>query len=216
MHHDDAVRAQNLHYMPCLYMRRAEGSVPMSVKKEKQSAILGMLFTYLAISKVIYYYNITANALFQGGFQDMAAVVLERLITQDILIILVILLTLYTEKFVALRILKYNKTVHQAIVHIIDYLLYIGVLTIYFLTMNFAFGFFPNIFSLENFIYFSVLYLVIVAVVEIKKYFKKKEKTEYTPALSANEKLAMLKTLHNNNVLTREEYDSKKKGLFGA
>ena len=188
----------------------------MSVKKEKQSAILGMLFTYLAVSKVIYYYNVTTNALFQGGFQDMIAVVLERLLTQDILILLLMLLTLYTEKLVALQILKYNKTVNQAIVHIIDYLLYIGVLTIYFLTMNFAFGFFPNMFSLEVFIYFSVLYLVIVAVVEIKKYFKKKEKTEYAPALSVNEKLAMLKTLHNNNVLTQEEYDNKKESLFGV
>jgi len=197
-------------------MQGAGGSVLMSVKKEKQSAILGMLFTYLAVSKVIYYYNVTTNALFQGGFQDMIAVVLERLLTQDILILLLMLLTLYTEKLVALQILKYNKTVNQAIVHIIDYLLYIGVLTIYFLTMNFAFGFFPNMFSLEVFIYFSVLYLVIVAVVEIKKYFKKKEKTEYAPALSVNEKLAMLKTLHNNNVLTQEEYDNKKESLFGV
>jgi len=188
----------------------------MSVKKEKRSAIFGMLFTYLAISKAIYYYNLTTNTLFQGGFQNMVEVVLERLLTQDILIILLLLLTLYTEKLVTLQILKYNKTVHQTIVHIIDYLLYIGVLAIYFGAMNFAFGFFPNMFRLEVFIYFSVLYLVIVAVVEIKKYFKKKEMTGYAPVLSADEKLAMLKTLLDNSVLTQEEYDRKKEELLGA
>ena len=145
----------------------------------------------------------------------MAEVVIERLLTRDILIILVILITLHTEKLVRLQILKYNKTVNQTIVHIIDYLLYIGVLAIYFGVM-FAFGFFPNVFTLEVFIYFSVLYLVIIAVIEIKKYFKKKEKTEYAPVLSVNEKLAMLKTLHDNNVLTQEEYDSKKESLFGV
>jgi len=188
----------------------------MDVKKEKQSAIWGMLFTYLVVSKVIYYYNITTNALFQSGFRVMVEAVLERLLTQDILIILLMLLTLYTEKLVTLQILKYNKVVNQAIVHIIDYLLYIGVLAIYFGAMNFVFGFFQDMFRLEVFIYFSVLYLVIVTVVEIKKHLKKKEITEYAPVLSVDEKLAMLKTLLDNNVLTQEEYDSKKEQLLGV
>ena len=146
----------------------------------------------------------------------MVDTVLERLLTQDIIIILVILLTFQTEKLVTMQILKYNKTVNQTIVHIIDYLLYIGVLAIYFGAMNFAVGFFPNMFNLEVFIYFSILYLVIVAVVEIKKYFKKKEKTGYTPVLSADEKLTMLKTLLDNSVLTQEEYDRKKDELLGV
>jgi len=192
----------------------------MIVKKEKQSAILKMLFTYLAVSKAIYYYTLITGTLFQDGFQIqdgfliMVDVVLERLLTRDILIILVILLTLQTEKLVTAQILKYNKTVNQTIVHIIDYLLYIGVLAIYFGAMDFAFGFFPNMFSLEVFIYFSVLYFVIVAIVEIKKYFKKNEKTKYNPALSSDEKLAMLKTLLDNSVLTQEEYDRKKGELL--
>jgi len=186
----------------------------MTVKKEKQSAILGMLFTYLAVSKAIYYYTLATNALVQGGFQLVVDVVLERLLAQDILIILIILLTLQTEKLVTTQFLKYNKTVNQTIVHIIDYLLYIGVLAIYFGAMDFAFGFFPNMFRVEVFIYFSALYLVIITVIEIKKYFKKKEMTGHAPVLSADEKLAMLKTLLDNSVLTQEEYDRKKGELL--
>jgi len=150
----------------------------MSAKKGKRSALWDVFFLYLVISKAIYYYDLTANALFQGGFRDMGAVVLERLLTQDILIVLVILLTLNTEKFVTLIFSKYNKTVNPLIVHSIDYVLYIGALAIYFGAMNFVFGFFPSMFRLTDFIYLSILYLVIVAAIEIKKYFKKKEKID--------------------------------------
>jgi len=188
----------------------------LKAKKEKRSAIFGVLFTYLLISKVLYYYGIIVNALFPGDFRDMVQIVLARLLTQDIVIILVIILSLHTDKLVRLQILKYSKTVNQAIVHIIDYLLYIGVLFMYFWVINFAFGFFaPNMIRLDIFIYFSVLYLVIVAAVEIKKYFKKKEQTEYATVLSTDEKLVMLKTLLDNSVLTQEEYYHKEKELLG-
>ena len=65
----------------------------------------------------------------------------------------------------------------------------------------------------ENFIYGGVLFLAISVVIEIKFYLKKKEKTEYTPVLNTEEKLSMLKTLLDNNVITQDEYESKKKML---
>jgi len=187
----------------------------MGMENGQKSAIWVVLFSYLAISKVIYYFDITVAAFFQGGLLAMGEAVLNRLITQDLLIILIILLTFHTEDFVSSRIAGYSKTVNQIIVHVIDYAVYIGVLFAYFLAMNF-FGFFNNVSLRDNLIAFSVLYLVIVMIVEIKKYLKKKEITRYTPALSKDEKLAMLRTLRDNSVLTQKEYDHKRKSLLGV
>jgi len=181
------------------------GKYGMNAKNGQKSAIWVMLFSYLAISKIIYYFDITVSAFFQGGLLAMGEALFIRLITQDLLIILIILLTFNTEEFVSSRISKFSKTVNQVIVHVIDYVLYIGVLFAYFLMMNF-FGLFNNANWRDNFIGFSALYLVIVAIVEIKKYLKKEEITRYTPVLSKDEKLVMLKTLRDNNVLTQEEY----------
>jgi len=105
---------------------------------------------------------------------------------------------------------KLNKTVNQIVVHFIDYVLYMGVLVVYFFTMIFIFGLFQNVNWTENFIYFSILYLAIVIVVEIKKYLKKKEMNKTLPVLSVAEKLGMLQTLFDNDVLTQEEYHHSK------
>jgi len=184
----------------------------MSSKKDKRSIIWGMLFTYLAVSKVVYYSSMVTYALNRGGLRTMGEAVLDRLLTQDMLIILIILLTFNTEKFVASKITKYSKAANKAIVHTIDYVIYTGVLAIYFLAMMF-FGIFNNINWLVFLIYSSTIYLAIIAVLEIKEYIKKKQMIEYTTDLNVDEKLAMLKTLLDNDVLTQEEYDRKKEGL---
>ena len=185
----------------------------MGAKKWKKSAIWRMLFSFLVVSKVLYYSNLVATALNQGGLRAMGEAVLTRLLTQDILIILVILLTFNTEKFIPLKISRYNKALNQTIVHIIDYVLYMGVLALYFGIMLF-FNLFQNVNWYVFLIYSSSVYLAIVIVLEIKKYLKKKEVTAYAHDLSTDEKLAMLKTLLDNGVLTQEEYDCKKGRLL--
>ena len=193
----------------------AERDILMSAMQGKRSAIWRMLFLYLVISKVLYYFDIIINALSQGNLWTMGEAVLARLLTQDILIVLIILLTFNTEKFVTLILSKYNKTVNQLLVHSIDYVLYMGGLAGYFWMMLF-FGFFQNMNWLVFFIYSSSAYLIIVIAIESKKYLKKKEMTTYTHILSKDEKLAMLKTLLDNSVLTQEEYDYKKEKLLGV
>jgi len=181
----------------------------MSVKKGKQSAIWRILFSYLMVSKVLYYSDMVTSALSQGGLAAMSEAVFTRLLTQDVLIILIILLTLNTDKFVALKISQHNKMVNQIVVHTIDYVLYMGVLAAYFIVMLFL-GLFENVNWRVFFIYSSIIYFVVVMVVEIKNYLKKKEMTQYAHVLNTGEKLAMLKSLLDNNVLTQEEYERKK------
>jgi len=169
-----------------------ERDIFMNAKKEKKPVIWRMLFIYLIASKVIYYFDFITTAFNQGGLRDMGESVLTRLLTQDILIILVVLLTFNTEKFVTLIFSKYNKTVNDVTVHIIDYVLYIGALAIYFWIMLF-FGLFQYMNWRVFLIYSSIIYVVIVIAIEGKKYLKKKEMTAYVPVLSTDEKLAMLK-----------------------
>jgi len=186
----------------------------MSVIKKNRPAIWQILFSYLVVSKVIYYFEFIAAALNQNGLWAMGEALLTRLLTQDILIILIVLLTFNTEKFVASKIIKYNKTVNQIIVHIIDYVLYMGALVIYFWAMMF-FEFSQNMGWGGIFVSSSIIYLVIVITIETKKYLKKKEMTGYNHILNADEKLAMLKALLDNSVLTPDEYNSKKETLLG-
>ena len=187
----------------------------MSAKKGKRSVIWGMFFTYLVISKILYYSDLITATLNQGDLWIVGEAVINRLLTHDILIILIILLTFNTEKFIPLKISKYSETVNSVIVHSIDYVLYMGVLALYFWAMMF-FDFFQNLNWFVFFIYSSVIYLIIVIVLEIKKYLKKKEVTAYGSDLSTDEKLAMLKTLLDNGVLTQEEYDNKKEELLSV
>ena len=57
-------------------------------------------------------------------------------------------------------------------------------------------------------------YLVIAVVLNIKYYFKSKVKPEYAlTAQSTDDKLAMLKILLDDGVLTQEEFDGKKEML---
>lgn len=142
----------------------------------------------------------------------MGETLLTRLLTQDVLIILIVLLTFNTEQFVAAKISRYNKTVNQVVVHIIDYVLYMGVLLIYFWVMMF-FDLTPDLSWTGIIITSSGIYIVIVMAIETKKYLKKKEMTGHTHVLNTDEKLAMLKTLLDNNVLTQDEYDCKTENL---
>jgi len=187
----------------------------VSAENKKQPAVLRILLSYLVVSKVIYYFNFIVFALAQGGFLGMGRALLERLMAQDVVIILIIVLTFNTDKFVSLRVSKYNKVVNDIIVHVIDYALYMVVLIAHFMIMQ-RIGWWQGLGVLMFVTFTSGLYLAIVIVVEGKKYLKKREVVGYTPALSKEEKIAMLTVLLNNSVLTQEEYDSKKETLLNA
>ena len=186
----------------------------MNTKKVKRSKFRGMLFVYLAISKIFYWYAIIINALNQGDLWAAGEAILLRLLNQDIPIILSIFIMVGIEEFIQLKLPKFNKILNLIIVPAIAYLLFIGILITYYRVMASLFGLFENMNLGENIIYISVGFFVVVVILEIKLYFKKKEMTEYTVVLNEDEKLIVLKTLLNNNVLTQDEYDRKKEELL--
>ena len=186
----------------------------MSAKKSKKSEIWAMLFAYLTISKMFYWLNLISDAVNEGDLSTVGNAVLTRLLAQDMLIILGILLVTCLEKFVLSRVSKYKKIWRQIAEHIAIYLLMQGVIFVYFQVRTLILGIPLNWNWGESFIIGGILYLIIAGVLEIKGFLKKKELTECAPVLSADEKLAMLKTLLDNSVLTQEEYDRKKGELL--
>jgi len=185
----------------------------MSVKKSKKSEIWAMLFAYLAVSKIFYWLDFINDTLNQGDLRAVGADLLTRLFTQDMLIILGILLVTCIEKFTQLKMSKYKKIWKEIIGHIAIYLLMQGVLFAYVWVRALVLGLPLNWNWGESFIIGGIMYFMIAVVFEVKKFLKKKELIECAPVLSADEKLAMLKALLNNGVFTQEEYDRKKETL---
>jgi len=124
-----------------------------------------------------------------------------------------ILLVFCVERFSERVMLRYRKVWVRIIEYIVIYLLIMGIAFTYFLAASLILGQSLNWNWGQNLIYGGVLFLAISVVLEVKYYLKKKEKTEYTPILNTEEKLSMLKTLLDNNVITQDEYEGKKKVL---
>ena len=183
----------------------------MNAKKGKRTAIWEMLFVYFAISKAIYWVNFVIVAFLQGDIRSVGEAVLMRLLNQDILIIGGILVVYCVEKLFEKNMSKYKKVWVRIIEYFVIYLVMQGVSIAYHWGISLLLGRSFNWNLGTNFIYGGILFFAISLMLEIKYYLKKKEKTEYTPVLSEEEKLSMIKTLLDNNVLTQDEYDSKKK-----
>jgi len=183
--------------------------------KNKKSTVWGVVFSYLLITKIIYWHSAITNAHNLGGLMAVADTLLIRLLTQDLLVILIILFTFNIEKFVPLKYSKGSRILRQIIINSVGYVIFVGMHVVYYLALFTIFGLDISYIDWGNgLIQITGLFLVIVAVTEIKAWLKKREKTEHTRALSANEKLAMFKVLFDNDALTQEEYDRKKEKLL--
>jgi len=185
----------------------------MSVKKGKWSPIKEILFSYLAISKILYWLN-TITAMNQSGLDGVFDTVFIRLVEQDIPIILSVIVFFFLDKLIVWKKSKYGKLLENVVFYVVGYIALMGVVFIYSLILHLLFG--PvQVDSWGQFIgYLTLAYLVVAAVLNIKLYFKTKAAPEYAlPAKSADDKVTMLKILLDDGVLTQEEFDQKKAKL---
>ncbi|MCL2571684.1 MAG: SHOCT domain-containing protein [Defluviitaleaceae bacterium] len=182
----------------------------MGEQKIKWPSIKAMLFAYLAITKIIYWYH-TVIAVLQDDLGDVGRYVISRLLGQDLLIIVGIVIMFLLDSLIHNRShaksQNYSKVVKTIAHYTIGYIAFMGFILIYFqimsLTGQMSWG---NIL-----IYSSLTFLVVNVVFEIKEYIKAKFMSDDTPpAQNTEDKLAMLKTLFDDGVLTQEEYDCKK------
>ena len=192
--------------------------------KGKWSPFKEMLFTYLAINKIMYWFN-TITAMNQADLGNATQAIFMRLLNQDFLIILGVVAFYFLDKFIELKKSKkskYGNVLGYIMLYGIGYIMLMGIGFFYGLAMDltsaaqdFSLGVFmrgflsfvPNI---------TIGYLVIAVALQIKLYFKEKGKQSpegVMPAQNTDDSLAMLKALMDNGILTQEEFEQKKEKL---
>ena len=183
----------------------------MSVKQAKWPVLKKMLFAYLAISKILYWIN-NVMRVAQNDFESVGRFVITRLLTLDIFIIACVVLAYFIDKHV-------KNTIIQIVIAYAAFLGLIfiqGLVIIHFFSAGEAV--FQIIFGLEFFVNFTITFFVVGIVMTIKDHMKKVENDTYKPnpsLFSAADEIAKLKILLDDEVITQEEFDFKKKELLG-
>ena len=97
----------------------------MEVKKS-WSPIKEMLFTYLAITKVMYWMN-TIMVLEQRGLSSVSQAVMNRLLNQDAILIVSVIAFYYLDKKIQLKQSKYSKVLEHIIFYTIGFAALMGM-----------------------------------------------------------------------------------------
>jgi len=183
----------------------------MCVKKDKWSSVKEILFTYLAINKIMYWFD-TIMAMNPGdvGFGGVARAVMLRLLSGDLIMIAGIVMFFFLDKLISQKKSKGSSILEAIKFYVIGYVALLALQLIY---LGIASLFVPIEWS--SFVsvmpYFTLGYIVVVVVLNLKYYFKEKEKSGYTPsAPSTEDKLSMLQVLLDDGTLSQEEFDQKK------
>ena len=155
----------------------------MSIKSQNRSwsKFKEIVFTYLAINKIMYWFN-TITELNQSDIEGVGQAVFMRVLNQDLIIILGV-----TAFFFFNELLESKKSTHSnfkgyLIFYVVGYVGLLGIAFLYFLILNLIFP--VQDFSLAGYVRefiialpsMSIGYLVVAVALEVKLYFKKKGK----------------------------------------
>jgi len=185
----------------------------LSGKETKWIPIKEIIVTYLALSKVIYWVD-TVGGIEQGGLGAIAEAVLRRLVQRDVLLIVSIIMFFVLEKLLMDK-LKSSNLMKNVMLYVLGFIGMVGLFYVYLWVMSW---FFEVTFPAPWVIVSNMIigYCVAMVFLNIKYYFKDKEKENLAQAVAdecANDKLAMLKILLDDGILTQEEYNVKKEKL---
>ena len=184
-------------------------------KKKKLNSIKEIIFIYLAASKILYWFN-TIFAINANYIEWLS--LLERLLTHDIPIIITVIILHFYDKLIFLRGSSANRIVEKIVYYGISYFLFMSVILLYALLLNLIFQN-PLNFSdyLDFAIWGSLAYVFITIGVNIKIYFKTKEKKTLNDLVlkqKLSDKLSMLETLNEDgDLFSQEEYEVKRRIL---
>ena len=146
------------------------------MKKTKGSIIKEMLIVYLTFSKVLYWID-TVSAIEGDDLGSVGRAVIERLIGRDIIIILGIIFFYILESFISKKA-KADNISKEVLIYVIGYIGLIGIFYAYMLILSFFHSIqFPTPWQLVS---DSIIgYAVAMVIINIKFYFKEKEKKKY-------------------------------------
>ena len=180
-----------------------------------------LLFAYLAITKVFYWVN-TLNAIPQGEMQEVLLAVANRMIGQDIMVVVILLLMgaldTYIENHPELR----SQITRRLLVYGIGYIIYVISIIVYSVLVGVIFGGLENLrdsffFALEILPMTSVIFFVASFVLSLKERMKKTEALLYLPEADSPEaRINMLDKLCACGVLSEEECERKKELCYST
>ena len=181
------------------------------MKKKAWSGVKEILFTFLALSKVLYYFY-TVSEMRQSDLEGAGELLLERLIDRDLLLIGFVIIFYFLYILIFERKSKYGGPVKYVILYTIGYAVMIGFFYFYSWVVSW---FMPVQFPpLGPMIVGNIIgYIAIIISLNVKDYFKRKAKEPivHAPAVrSADDKLTMLQALLDDGLLTQDEFDRKK------
>ena len=138
------------------------------MKKRKWSGLKEGIILYLAISKIFYWMNIVGE-MAQNDFEAAWPFLIDRIVTRDLPIILVVTC------LVIIDMSKGNTHLKLAI----GYVAYIAILFAYSVTVQWFFEGYPMAGILlfrDQFVVFTIQFAIIAVILEIKEHFMKKVK----------------------------------------
>jgi len=191
---------------------RMEYYSTMNEKKVNWMPVKEMLFTYLAISKILYWFS-TITALGQEDLGRVWLAVLERFLSQDILIILGVIFFFFLDKYIQKKRSIRSKSLENFLFYGIGGIVLLSVSLIYALVMSLFFAWQIDI----GWFISSMLaaYIVVTIVLNLKDYFKSKASPDYALSeKSTDDKLKMLEVLHSDGILTQEEFVIHREALL--
>ena len=188
------------------------------MKKDKGFPIKELVVAYLAISKAMYWIGIIAEA---EGFHGMWSAVLERLLTRDIVTILLLISIYAFEYMYVMKQKRWSGNLAQAIIIGVGYVMFAVILFAYLLVLNvvlqdnFTLRSFVVVFFSSDLLAMSISYFVIAAFIYGKESLKKKEAYAYAVEIQSDDiKLETLKALLDDGVLSQEEFEIQKVKLL--
>ena len=174
--------------------------------KKTWSPIKEVLFTYLAVSKIWYWFAV-AVGVEGNNWAEMGRILLDRLLGRDLTIIVCVIIFFYMEKRIRLKKSKYSTIVENIIFYTAGYIIFALAISINIVLLSIftssTIGSIP-----ELVVYATAGYILTFAVL----YIKERLKGEEAPLASETHRkhLSMLKTLRDEGYLTQEEFNRKK------
>jgi len=174
----------------------------MQPEKKKSKAVMEIILTYLAVSKILYWVDVVMYAGI-GNWLDVLHNVINRGLTRDFPIIIVVILFHFIEKYV-MKKARGGKAYKIALMHFICCIALFASTYLYLWVLSFFFEIiFPPVLMLAP--NMLIGYGVAAVVLELKDKFKKKQIEEHM-----NDNLVLCEKLRKEGVLTEEEYEAKK------
>jgi len=151
------------------------------MKKKTRFPVKEVLFTYLAINKIMYWIN-TIMTMNQSDLDNVGRAVLMRFASQDLIIIIGVVIFFFLDQLIESKRSNSNDIWGYAIFYVVGYVLLLGIGFIHQFGMMLMFeaepvslGEFARI-AINYLPAFTLYYLVVAVALEVKQYFKQKEK----------------------------------------